>query len=123
MFGIILTSRRSPARCRRPDVERIILFPRTDTTGPEDLEGPAAASPRVRQTAGAPSPGLRIFEPKSRGSTKANIGRARRLLAADVNQLSRCARRSDDTEAPSSRLGASVDQTDARKTWLLNPRQ
>jgi RNA polymerase primary sigma factor len=70
-----------------PDVDRIILFPRADTTGPEDLEGSAAASPRVRQTAGGPSPGLRIFRPKSRRSRKADIARAHRLLAADLTYV------------------------------------
>ena len=87
MFGIILTARSSPATRRRADVERIILFPRTDTTGPEDLEGPAAASPRVRQTGGEPLPGLRTFPPKSRGSRKADIERARRLLATNLTYI------------------------------------
>jgi RNA polymerase primary sigma factor len=84
MFGIIMTSRSSPAARLRRDVDRIILFPRADVTGPDDLEVPAAASPRVGQTVGDPSPRLRIFEPKSRGPRKADIGRARRLLAADL---------------------------------------
>ena len=87
MFGIILTARSSPATRRRADVERIILFPRTDTTGPEDLVGPAAASPRVRQAGGEPSPGLRTFPPKSRRSRKADIGRARRLLATNLTYI------------------------------------
>ena len=87
MFGIILTARSSPATRRRADVERIILFPRTDTTGPEDLVGPAAASPRVRQAGGEPSPGLRTFPPKSRRSRKADIERARRLLATKLTYI------------------------------------
>src|SRR5262249_6337352 len=87
MFGIITTSRSSPARRMHPDFDRIILYPRADATGPEDLEGSAAASPRVRQTAGDPSPGLRIFKAKSRRSRKADIDRARRLLAADLTYV------------------------------------
>jgi RNA polymerase primary sigma factor len=87
MFGIIATSRSSPAARIRPDFDRIILYPRTDGTGPEALEMPAAGSPRARQTAGDPSPGLKIFKPRSRGSRKANIERACRLLAADLTYI------------------------------------
>ena len=47
MFGIILTSRGSPAMRRRPDIDRVIPFPRWETTSPEDLEEPAAGSPRA----------------------------------------------------------------------------
>jgi RNA polymerase primary sigma factor len=72
---------------RRPDVDRVILFPRTDPPRPEDREGLAAGSPRVRQAAGDPSPGLRIFEPKSRGPRDADLGRARRLLAAALTYV------------------------------------
>ncbi len=43
--------------------------------------------PRARQTAGEPAPGLRIFRPKSRRTRKADIGRARRLLAADLTYV------------------------------------
>ena len=87
MFGIILTRRGSPAPRSRPDLDRIILFPRGETTGPEDREEPTAGSARGRQTAGGPSPGLRIFESKSRRSREAHIGRARRLLAADLTYI------------------------------------
>jgi RNA polymerase primary sigma factor len=70
-----------------PDPDRIILFPRGETTGPDDLELPAAGSPRVRPTAGDPPPGLRIFKPRSRRPRKADLGRARRLLAADLTYV------------------------------------
>ena len=83
MFGNVLTSRGSPVTRRHPDLDRVVLIPRWETTGPDDLEGPAAGSPRGRQAAGGPAPGLRIFPPRSRRPTKADIGRARRLLAAD----------------------------------------
>jgi RNA polymerase primary sigma factor len=84
MFGIILTPRSSPATRRRPDLDRIILFPQPETTGPEDLEGPVAGSPLGRQTDGEPSPSLRIVAPKTRKSRKADIERARRLLATKL---------------------------------------
>jgi RNA polymerase primary sigma factor len=87
MFGIMITSRSSPATRIRPDVDRIILIPRTDGPGPEDLQVPAAGLPQIRPTAGDPSPGLRIFRPRSRRSKKANIGRARRLLAVDLTYV------------------------------------
>ena len=87
MFGIILASRGSPARCRRPDVERNILFPRTDTTGPEDLVGPAAASPRVRQAGGRLARAA-DFPPKSDGPGRPiRRNAARRLLAADLTDV------------------------------------
>jgi RNA polymerase primary sigma factor len=87
MFGLMTTSRSSPAVRSRADIERVILFPRMDTTGPEDLEGPAAGSPGARPTAGDPATGLRIFEPKARRPRKADLGRARRLLAADLTYI------------------------------------
>ena len=87
MFGIILTTRGSPAPCPRPDLDRLNLFPRGETTGPEDREEPTAGSGRGRQIAGEPSPGLRIFDSKSRRSRKAHIARAHRLLAADPTYI------------------------------------
>ncbi len=87
MFGIILTARSSPATRRRPDVERIILFPRPETTGPDDLEEPTAGSPGRRQTDGEPTPGLRVFTGKTRKSRKADIERARRLLATKLTYI------------------------------------
>ena len=87
MFGIILTSRGCPARRRRPDLDRVILFPRPETTGPEDLEGPVASSLRGRRTEGEPTPDLRIFAPKARKSRKADIERARRLLATKLTYI------------------------------------
>jgi RNA polymerase primary sigma factor len=82
-----MTSRSSPALRRDPDFDRIILFPRGETTGPDDLEVPSAGSPRVRPTAGDASPGLKIFEPESRRPRKVDLGRARRLLAADLTYV------------------------------------
>ena len=87
MFGIILTTRGSPAPCRHPDLDRVNLFPRGGTTGPEDREEPTAGSRRGWLTAGEPSPGLRSFDSKSRRSRKAHIERARRLLAADLTYI------------------------------------
>jgi RNA polymerase primary sigma factor len=87
MFGIITTCRSSPATRRHSDLDPIILSPRGETTSPDDLEVPAAGSPRVRPTAGDLSSGLRIFRPKSRRSRKADIARARRLLAADLTYV------------------------------------
>ncbi len=54
MFGIIRASRGYPATSRHPDLDRIILFPRGETTGPDDLEVPAAGSPQARQAAEGP---------------------------------------------------------------------
>jgi RNA polymerase primary sigma factor len=87
MFGVILTSRGSPETHRHPDLDRLILFPRGETAGPDDLEVPPAGSTPGRQSAEEPSPGLRIFEPQSRRSRKADIARARRLLAADLTYV------------------------------------
>ena len=87
MFGIILATRGSPAPCPRPDLDRLNLFSRGETTGPEDREEPTAGSRRGRLTAGEPSPGLRSFDSKSRRSRKAHIERARRLLAADLTYI------------------------------------
>src|SRR5207253_11516972 len=87
MFGIILTTRGSPVTRRRPDLDRVHLFPRRETTGSEDREEPAAGSPRGRRTAAGPSPGLRIFEPESRTAEEIDLGRARRLLAADLTYI------------------------------------
>ncbi len=82
MFGIIRTSRGSPATRRHPDLDRIVLFPRGETTGPGDLEVPAVGSPPARPAADKPTLAPRIFEPDSRGSRKADIERARRILGA-----------------------------------------
>jgi RNA polymerase primary sigma factor len=87
MFGIILTHRSSPVPNRRPDLDRVNLSPRWETTNSHDLEEPAAGSSRGRQTEAAPTPGLKIFEPKPRKSRKADIERARRLLAAKLTYI------------------------------------
>jgi RNA polymerase primary sigma factor len=87
MFGIIPTHRDSPPTRRRPDLDRVILFPRCKTTGPQVREEPTAGLPRGRQADGKSLPGRRIFESKSRRSRKVHIERARRLLAADLTYI------------------------------------
>jgi RNA polymerase primary sigma factor len=87
MFGIILTRRGSPATRSRPDLNRVILFPRWETTNPQALDEPVAGSPRGRRTEGEPTPGLRVLAPNSRKSRKADIDRARRLLAANLTYI------------------------------------
>jgi RNA polymerase primary sigma factor len=87
MFGIARTSRSSPAMHRYPDLDRIILFPRGETAGPDDLEVSAAGSPAGRRDDEGPTPALGIFEPASRRSGKADVGRARRILGAKWTYL------------------------------------
>ena len=87
MFGIITTSPSSPVPRRHADLDRITIFPREETTGPDDLELPADGTPRARRAGGDPVPDLRIFKPKSRRPRKADIERARRLLAADLTHI------------------------------------
>jgi RNA polymerase primary sigma factor len=88
MFGIVLTTRGSPAPRRRLDLDRVYRFPGGGgTTGPEDREEPTAGSGRGRMITGEPSPGPRIFESTSRRSRKAHIERARRLLATDLTYI------------------------------------
>jgi RNA polymerase primary sigma factor len=77
MFGIILTSRSSPAPCRRPDFDRIYRFPGGETTHLEDPQPQAAG----------PSPALRIVAPEPRRPGQDHLGRARRLLAADLTYV------------------------------------
>jgi hypothetical protein len=68
MFGIIVTPRGSPATRRRPDIDRVNPLPRWETTSPQYLE--------------EPSPGLRIFEPKSRtAGARRNLGTERTYIA------------------------------------------
>ena len=87
MFGIILTRRGSPATRSLPDLNRVILFPRWETTNPQALDEPVAGSPWGRRTEGEPTPGLRVLAPNSRKSRKADIDRARRLLAANLTYI------------------------------------
>ena len=81
MFGIILTPRGSPATRRRPDIDRVNALPRWETTSPQYLEEPAAGLPQGRPTAEEPSPGLRIFDPKSQ------TARARRILGMELTYI------------------------------------
>jgi RNA polymerase primary sigma factor len=87
MFGIVTTHRDSLVMGRRPVDDRVMLIPGAAATGLGGREEPAAGSPRARPAAEDPLPCLRIFEPKSRRSRKADIGRARRLLAADLTYV------------------------------------
>src|SRR5262249_47567277 len=87
MFVIITTSRGSPPARGRHDFEWVILFPRTNTMPPGDREGSAAGPPRVRKAPGDPSPTLRVFESKSEGPSGSHLGRAHRLLAADLTYI------------------------------------
>ena len=88
MFGIILTPRGSPATRRHARSRSGQPLPATGDDGPAR---PRAAGRRHRPGSGGPpesrSPGLRIFEPKSRRPRKADIERARRLLAADLTYI------------------------------------
>jgi RNA polymerase primary sigma factor len=90
MFEVIQTRRGSPARRNRPDLDRIILFPRLEVTSSDELEEPTAGFPPGRQPGGTPIPGLGMFPPKSPRSRKADIERARRLLAADLTFIPHC---------------------------------
>ena len=81
MFGIILTPRGSPVTRKRPDIDRVNLSPRWETTNSQHLEEPTARSTRGRQAAEGPSPGLRIFEPESR------TARARRILGTELRYI------------------------------------
>jgi RNA polymerase primary sigma factor len=83
MFGIILTSRGSPATRNRSELDRPAIFPLRQTKRPEDLTEPR----RGRQVAKVPQHGPRTFESKSLSSRKADIGRALRLLAADLTYV------------------------------------
>jgi hypothetical protein len=62
MFGIIMTTRGSPAPRSRPDRDRVYRFPGGEATGPEDREEPTSPSGRGRQASGSPAPGLGLFE-------------------------------------------------------------
>jgi len=87
MFGIIMTTRGSPAPRSRPDRDRIYHFPGGEPTGPEDHAKLAAASGRGRQIAGEQSREPRIFRSESRGTGETHSARARRLLAADLTYI------------------------------------
>jgi RNA polymerase primary sigma factor len=87
MFGITVTPRSSPAARRRRNLDRVILFPRPETTGPEDLEGPLAGSPLGRHTEGELTPDMRIVASKTRKFGKADVERARRLLATKLTYV------------------------------------
>ena len=72
MFGVIMTTRGSPASRCRPDFDRVYRFPGGEVTGPEGLPEPTAPSGRGRQAAGRPTPGPRILVevPEVRGGRR-----------------------------------------------------
>jgi RNA polymerase primary sigma factor len=83
MFGIILTSRGSPATRHRSELDRPAIFPLRQTKRPEDLKEPRPG----RQVAKVPQHGPRAFDSKSLSSRKADIVRARRLLAVKLSYV------------------------------------
>ncbi len=101
MFGIISAIRDPLAVRKCPDLDRVILFPRREPTRQQDLQQPAAGSPQGRRSDGRPLPALRIFGSKAR--RKADIGRARRLLATDLTYVAHPS--FDDSSAHDAILG------------------
>ena len=83
MFGIILTHRDSPPTNRRPDLDRAAIFALRQRKLPENL----TESRRERQAAKMPLHRPRAFGSKSVSSRKADIARARRLLAAELSYV------------------------------------
>ena len=81
MFGVILTSLASPAPHRHPVLDRVVLFPRGETTGPDDLEIASAGASSGRPASEEPLSALRIFEPESR------TARARRILGMELTYI------------------------------------
>ncbi len=88
MFGITTRSCSPPAPSMRPELDRIILCPRTDGASSEDLElRPSATIRGICRPAGDRSRVLNLFKPMSRPSDKADIPRARRLLTTDLTHV------------------------------------
>ena len=87
MFGVIMTTRGSPASRCRPDFDRVYRFPGGEVTGPEDLPGTDRAigpGPAGRRTAHARAEDLRVEVPKVRGGRRRAF---RRLLDADLTYI------------------------------------
>ncbi len=103
MFGIILTSHGSPATRNRSELDRPAIFPLRQSKRPEDL----TESRRGRQVAKVALPGPRAFESMSLSSRKADIGRARRLLAADLTYVAHPS--FDDPNAHDAILASSAE--------------
>jgi RNA polymerase primary sigma factor len=83
MFGIIMTSRGSPATRNRPELDRPDVLPLRQRNRPTDL----SESRPGRQAAKLALHGPSAFESKSLSSRKADIGRARCLLAAELKYV------------------------------------
>ena len=113
MFGMIVTRRGVPAARRDPGLNRIILFPRGETTGPDDLEISSAGSPRGRQAAEEPFSGLKIFEPESR------TARARRILDIGLTYIPHPS--FDDPGARDAILGPEPDPVDGDAPRKIEP--
>jgi RNA polymerase primary sigma factor len=103
MFGIILTSHGSPATRNRSELDRPAIFPLRQSKRPEDLTEPR----RGRQVAKVPQHGPRTFESKSVSSRKADIGRARRLLAVRLTYVAHPS--FDDPNAHDAILASSAE--------------
>jgi RNA polymerase primary sigma factor len=87
MFGIILTSGGSLAKRNRSELDRPDLVPFRQTKRPLDLTESTTKSRPRRQNAKMPLPAPRTFESKSPRSRKADIARARHLLAAKLSYV------------------------------------
>jgi RNA polymerase primary sigma factor len=83
----MMSPRGSPATRSRLDREQGIRLPRWETTGWGVAEQPIEEAGPSPPTGSGRFPQLRIFESKSRRSREAHIGRARRLLAADLTYI------------------------------------
>jgi RNA polymerase primary sigma factor len=103
MFGIILTHRDSPPTNRRPDVDRAAIFALRQRKLPEGL----TESRRERQAAKMPLHMPRAFGSKSVSSRKADIARARRLLAAKLSYVAHPS--FDDPNAHDAILASSAE--------------
>jgi RNA polymerase primary sigma factor len=119
MFGIILTSRGSPATRSRRDRDRVIAFPPSQTASPQYLDEPTPRSPRVRRTAGMPLRGLRICEPESGTARETRRGRARRILGTALNYIAHPS--FDDPSAHDAILAPGPEAVDVQAPRRLRP--
>jgi RNA polymerase primary sigma factor len=109
MFGTILTSCDLPPR-RRLDFDRIYRFPSGEAIRPEDPEPPAAA---------AASPALRIVPSESRRTSQDHLGRARRLLAAELTYVPHPS--FDDPSAHDAILAPPPEPVEVSAPGRINP--
>ena len=103
MFGIIMTSRGSPATRNRPELDRPDVLPLRQRNRPTDL---SESRPR-RQAAKLALHGPRPFDSKSLRARKADIERARRLLAAKLNYVAHSS--FDDSSAGAAILASPAE--------------